>query len=99
MWLCALDDRPKTVRQLVHHCVKAKQLVTHGLYRRFRRPIYLFGGIAALGGLVALQSWWLLGAWLLYAPTIQWTRLRRENEALEAALGDAFREHRKGTWI
>jgi protein-S-isoprenylcysteine O-methyltransferase Ste14 len=28
---------------------KAKKLVTHGLYSKIRNPIYLFGGLGALG--------------------------------------------------
>jgi len=67
--------------------------------RRFRHPIYLFGGIAHFGAFVALQHWWLAVVWLLYSTAIQWTRIRNEDAALVAKFGDVFREHRKRTWI
>lgn len=78
---------------------KATELVTTGLYSRFRHPIYLFGTLSFFGTLLALQVWWLLAAWLLYATPIQVARLRREEAVLEEAFGDAFRQHRAKTWI
>lgn len=64
---------------------EAKELVTSGLYRHFRHPIYLFG---VLGALVALQNWAIVGVWLLAITPIQVARMRKEEEAF----GDTFRE-------
>ena len=79
--------------------VAAKQLVKTGLYRRFRHPIYLFGGLAHFGMLVALQNWWLLLIWLAYFAPIQWARLSREDQVLEAEFGEEFTQLRSKTWI
>ena len=78
---------------------RAEQLLDTGLYRRFRHPIYLFGGLAYIGAFVALQSWWILGAWLAYAAPIQWSRIRRENQVMAEEFGDAFLAHRQKTWL
>ena len=78
---------------------EARKLVTTGLYRRFRHPIYLFAALATFGALVALQNWLMLGVWLLYVTPIQWARLRTEEAVLESAFGTTFLEHRSKTWI
>lgn len=78
---------------------QAKQLVTHGLYRRFRHPIYLFSGLAHFGALLALQNFWLMLIWFAYATPIQWARLRREDHVLEAKFGEAFVQLRSQAWI
>ena len=78
---------------------KATELVTSGLYRYFRHPIYLFGAVATFGALLAIQKWWLVGVWLAYALPIQCYRLRKENETLMNAFGEEFLQHRQKTWI
>ena len=79
--------------------VQATQLVTHGLYRYFKHPIYYFGWLAHLFAYLALQIWWLTVIWILVATSVQLSRLHRENLALEAEFGDAFRLHRRSTWV
>jgi protein-S-isoprenylcysteine O-methyltransferase Ste14 len=76
----------------------ARRLVTTGLYRRIRHPIYVFGGLACFGALVALQVWPIVWLWLALTP-IQIVRIRREERVLAAAFGDAYREYRRGTWF
>lgn len=77
----------------------AKELVATGLYRRIRHPIYLFGGLAMFGVLLAIQNWWVLVFWLVYTTPIQWIRKRREEMALEAEYGQAYVQLRRRTWI
>lgn len=77
---------------------EARRLVTTGLYSRFSHPIYLFGGIAYFGALLALQYWPLFFIWLALTP-LQLVRMRRENAALEAAFGAEFVRHRSQTWL
>jgi protein-S-isoprenylcysteine O-methyltransferase Ste14 len=77
---------------------QARQLVTTGLYSRFRNPIYFFGGLAYLGGLVAVQSWPLLVAWLAMTP-IQIVRIRKEERVLAAAFGADYQKYRAKTWF
>ena len=78
---------------------QARHLVTTGLYRRFRHPIYLFGSLAHLGVFIALQNGWVLCLWGAYTLLIQRKRMRREERVLEEAFGDTFRNHRKSTWV
>ena len=78
--------------------LEARELVTHGLYRYFRHPIYYFGQVASVAAMLALQQWWLF-AILSFAPFWQYTRIRREEAVLEKEFGDSFRQHRAKTWI
>jgi len=77
---------------------EARQLVTHGLYARFRHPIYLFGSIAYFGAFLALQIWAVLAVWLALTP-IEWVRLRREKRALRARFGETYDRYCASTWL
>ena len=78
---------------------QAKQLVSTGLYRYFKHPIYYSGLVAHFGVFLALQNWWILGIWLAYATTIQFARMKREDRVLENVFGEDFRLLRNGTWF
>ena len=78
---------------------EARQLVSTGLYRYFKHPIYYSGLVAHFGVFLALQNWWILGIWLAYATTIQFARMKREDRVLEDAFGNDFRNLRRGTWF
>jgi protein-S-isoprenylcysteine O-methyltransferase Ste14 len=77
---------------------QARQLVTHGLYSKLRNPIYLFGGLAYVGALVAFQVWPLLLGWLALVP-IQLLRIRREEKVLAEAFGSEYEAYRARTWF
>lgn len=77
---------------------QARALVTRGLYKRFRHPVYTFS-IVCYAGLVIAAGWWwgLLGApgiWLM-----QSFRMRKEDAVLEKAFGEEYRAYRAGTWM
>jgi len=77
---------------------KARQLVTSGLYSRFRNPIYLFGGLTIAG--LAL-AWGNPLGWipvLTMLPT-QFLRIRREDAVLEEAFGEKYRLYKSRTWF
>ena len=77
---------------------QARRLVTHGLYSKFRNPIYFFGGIGYVGLFIALGNWIVLALFLaLY--TFQFGRIKREAQVLEAAFGDDYRRYRSRTWF
>jgi len=77
---------------------EARQLVTRGVYSRFRNPIYLFGGLGIAGFTLAIERpWWLL-AFLILIP-MQIVRSRREARVLEEKFGDEYREYARHTWI
>ncbi len=76
----------------------ADHLVTTGLYSRFRHPVYLFGSIAGVASLVALQVWWALVVALLLSP-ITIVRAIREERVLRAAFGEEYERYRSRTWF
>jgi protein-S-isoprenylcysteine O-methyltransferase Ste14 len=78
---------------------QARELVTHGVYSRFRHPIYLFGGLAETAAVLAFQSWVAVVLWLLLIVPLQVTRSRREEQILEETFGQAYRDYRSRTWL
>ncbi len=76
---------------------RADRLATTGLYSRFRHPVYLFGSLAGVASLVALQVWWVLVVALLLSP-ITVVRAIREERVLKAAFGEEYDRWRKTTW-
>jgi len=76
---------------------RADHLVTTGLYSRFRHPVYLFGSIAGVASLVALQVWWVLVVALLLSP-ITIVRATREERVLRASFGKEYERWRQRTW-
>lgn len=77
---------------------KAHELVTHGLYKRFRNPVYVFS-LLGFGGMLISAGWW----WgLLMLPGVyamQSVRIRREERVLEQAFGEKYRAYRAQTWM
>jgi protein-S-isoprenylcysteine O-methyltransferase Ste14 len=77
---------------------QARQLVTGGLYSRFRNPIYLFGSCVMIGVILVMERpVWLL-VFLFVIPLQIW-RGRKESSVLEAAFGEQYRKYRAGTWF
>lgn len=77
---------------------KASTLVTGGIYARIRNPIYLFGTLMIVGIFVFVhRPLWLLI--LVVLIPVQWLRVRKEEQVLEATFGDAYREYKRKTWF
>ncbi len=77
---------------------QAKALVTHGLYARFRNPIYVSVGVMWIGIIVALHLYWLfLPLFLLLIAQI--VRSGKEARVLEAKFGQAYLDYRNQTWF
>lgn len=66
---------------------EARVLVTHGIYRVIRHPLYLGEGVAFLGVLAAFRSWPAL-ALLALQFLFQWRRMRWEEGVLSAQFSD-----------
>ena len=77
---------------------KARGLVTSGLYARMRHPVYVFGTIASLGALLALQIWPAFAIGVALVPLTLF-RVRREEQVLSAAFGEEYRRYREKTWF
>lgn len=77
----------------------AQDLVTTGLYSKFRHPIYLFSTVGMFGLCLAMH-WYKFGAvYITLVAATQWWRARAEAAVLEARFGDAYRRYRAGTWF
>ena len=77
---------------------QARTLVTHGIYRRVRNPIYLFGAIAIAGLILYLRRPVFLLVFVVLIP-MQIVRARAEAKVLEARFGDEYRRYRQSTWF
>jgi protein-S-isoprenylcysteine O-methyltransferase Ste14 len=77
---------------------EARTLVTTGLYSRIRHPVYLFGTVASLAALLALQVWPVFAIGVALVP-LTLVRAWREQKVLEAAFGERYRKYREQTWF
>jgi protein-S-isoprenylcysteine O-methyltransferase Ste14 len=76
---------------------KAKELVTRGLYSRFRHPMYLFLDLAICGVALAVRSWYVMIP-LLLVP-LQIRGALRENAVLRARFGEQYKAYSRSTWF
>jgi protein-S-isoprenylcysteine O-methyltransferase Ste14 len=77
---------------------QARHLVTQGLYAKIRHPIYIFGTLAFLFVVLALQGWAALVIWAIVIA-IQVGRLRREERVLAETFGAEYSAYRRETWF
>jgi protein-S-isoprenylcysteine O-methyltransferase Ste14 len=77
---------------------QARKLVTNGLYSKFRNPIYLFGGVAFAGLLIAIGNPIIFLLFLLFYSH-QFLRIRKEAKVLEEAFGEDYRRYKAKTWF
>jgi protein-S-isoprenylcysteine O-methyltransferase Ste14 len=69
-------------------------LVTHGIFRFLRNPMYV-GLIVMVAGLaILLASDWMLVMTVLLAVSLHFGVVRREERYLEARFGEAYRRYR-----
>ena len=77
---------------------EAHGLVTTGIYSKIRHPVYVFGGLAWLGAVVALLGWGALSIGVIVA-VVEFVRARREDRVLAATFGPAYDAYRSQTWF
>ncbi|HTU50668.1 MAG TPA: methyltransferase [Acidobacteriaceae bacterium] len=78
---------------------RAIKLVTTGLYRRFRHPVYLFAFIAFAGVFLAWGRWIPFLCYVLVFLVIEIPRLRKEEHVLDQEFGEQYRRYRASTWF
>ncbi len=77
---------------------EARALVTHGLYSKFRHPVYSFAFVAYLGVFLALH-WSIALVFFVVLYSTQLLRIRKENAVLEQAFGEEYRRYKARTWL
>jgi protein-S-isoprenylcysteine O-methyltransferase Ste14 len=77
---------------------QAKELVTHGLYARFRNPIYLSVDVMWFGLILVFGHYWLFVPWLALI-TFHLLRARREAKILQEAFAQAYIDYHQRTWF
>lgn len=77
---------------------KANKLVTGGIYKKIRHPIYLFGLIFIFGLIIFIQNFYLLIIWcgLIF---MQRRRIKKEEKILEEKFGEEYVKYKKNTWF
>lgn len=76
----------------------AKQLVTSGIYKKIRHPVYLFGLLFMLGLIILFQKY-VLAILLVPMALMQLRRIKAEEQVLESTFGEQYRNYKKGTWF
>ena len=77
---------------------QARALVTRGLYRKVRHPVYVFSSIGIAGLFLYLGLPWLLLLFVIIIP-LQFFRARAEEKVLEEKFGEEFRAWKRTTWL
>ncbi len=77
---------------------QARELVTHGLYSKFRNPVYLFGSLGILGVILYIGHLQWLWVFALLVP-LQFFRTRKEEKVLREKFGDTYLAYRQRTWF
>lgn len=80
---------------------QAQALVTTGLYRFTRNPMYLAMALILIGGAFALGNIAALAASVIFVGTITVLQIKPEEHALQSIFGEAFAAYRKQTrrWL
>lgn len=71
----------------------ATALVTDGLYRFSRNPIYVGMSLVFAGVAVAADNAWLMGLWAVLLIVIRYGVIAREEVYLERKFGDDYRRY------
>lgn len=76
----------------------ANKLVTTGLYKKFRHPIYYFSLLLISGyGIFVHQP--LVGVFCIAIIVVQLKRIKNEEKVLEEKFGEEYLTYKKTTWF
>ncbi len=77
---------------------KANFLVKHGLYSKFRHPVYYFSILAVIG--IGIFIWKVpVLIPIIGLVILEYIRIQKEEKLLTAKLGDEYARYKKTTWI
>lgn len=76
----------------------ANQLITSGIYKKIRHPVYLFGLLFMLGLIILFQKYVLIII-LVAMALMQLRRIKTEEQVLESTFGEQYRDYKKRTWF
>lgn len=77
---------------------KANELVTVGLYGKFRHPVYYFS-TAALGGVALVSQNWLVALAWMALVILEVIRIPSEERVLQEKFGNTYIEYKKRSWF
>jgi len=77
---------------------EANKLVTTGIYKKVRHPIYLFGSLFLLGIILITQTFPLMII-LVILIVFQIKRIKNEEKVLTEKFGDEYLEYKQQTWF
>jgi protein-S-isoprenylcysteine O-methyltransferase Ste14 len=77
---------------------QARRLVTTGIYRHIRHPIYLASPLLLIGLSLVVAQWWPLLLLAVVVP-VQVKRARLEDAVLRAKFADQYEAYRAHTWF
>lgn len=76
----------------------AKMIVSTGIYKKIRHPIYLCTIITGLGGCIIYNIWWLYVLWGMLIIS-QSLRARAEEKIMLKTFPSEYSEYKKSTWF
>jgi protein-S-isoprenylcysteine O-methyltransferase Ste14 len=76
----------------------AEELITKGLYSRFRNPVYLFGSLTMIGYFLFYDHPEGILCMFIIVP-LQYYRASQESIALESRFGESYHDYVKTVWM
>lgn len=93
LWIAALINLGRSLAVLPG----ADRLVTHGLYRYIRHPMYIGITLTLFGLLLACGSTFGMVYWVVIVIPLNIFRMRREEAALAQQFGEPYRAYQRQT--
>jgi protein-S-isoprenylcysteine O-methyltransferase Ste14 len=81
-----------------HVIAQANKLVTSGLYKKFRHPIY-YSSLLLVVGLGVFSQNPMIGIFCLAIIFMQLKRIRNEEKVLQEKFGTEYTDYKKRTWF